>query len=32
LREACDTGRPLVAAAPESASAKVFMEIAKKLG
>jgi ATP-binding protein involved in chromosome partitioning len=32
LREACDTGRPLVAAAPQSASAKVFLEIAKKLG
>jgi ATP-binding protein involved in chromosome partitioning len=31
LREACDTGRPLVATAPDSASAKVFLEMAKKL-
>jgi ATP-binding protein involved in chromosome partitioning len=31
LREACDTGRPLVATQPDSASAKVFLEMAKKL-
>jgi ATP-binding protein involved in chromosome partitioning len=31
LREACDAGRPLVAEAPESTSAKVFLEIAKQL-
>ncbi len=31
LREACDTGRPLVATAPESAAAKVFMEMARRL-
>jgi ATP-binding protein involved in chromosome partitioning len=31
LREACDAGRPLVATAPESASSKVFLEIARKL-
>jgi ATP-binding protein involved in chromosome partitioning len=31
LREACDAGRPLVATNPESASAKAFFEIARKL-
>jgi ATP-binding protein involved in chromosome partitioning len=31
LREACDAGRPLVATAPESASAKAFLEIARRL-
>ena len=31
LREACDAGRPLVATAPESASAKVFLEMAQRL-
>jgi ATP-binding protein involved in chromosome partitioning len=31
LREACDEGRPLVATAPESAAAQVFIEMAKKL-
>ena len=31
LREACDAGRPLVSTAPESASAKVFLEMARKL-
>jgi ATP-binding protein involved in chromosome partitioning len=29
LRQSCDDGRPLVAAAPESAAAKVFLEIAE---
>ena len=31
LREACDAGRPLVAAEPQSPSATVFLEIAKRL-
>jgi ATP-binding protein involved in chromosome partitioning len=31
LREACDAGRPLVATAPESPAAKVFLEIAQQL-
>ena len=31
LREACDAGRPLVATQPDSASAKVFLEMARKL-
>jgi len=31
LRQACDDGRPLVATAPESAAAQVFIEMAKKL-
>jgi ATP-binding protein involved in chromosome partitioning len=31
LREACDQGRPLVATAPETPAAKVFLEMAKKL-
>jgi ATP-binding protein involved in chromosome partitioning len=31
LRQACDEGRPLVATAPESAAAQVFIEMAKKL-
>lgn len=32
LREACDTGRPLVATTPDSPASKVFLEMAKKLG
>jgi len=31
LRQACDDGRPLVATAPESAAAQVFIEMARKL-
>jgi ATP-binding protein involved in chromosome partitioning len=31
LREACDAGRPLVATNTESAAAKAFLELAKKL-
>ena len=31
LRQACDEGRPLVATAPESATAQVFIEMARKL-
>jgi ATP-binding protein involved in chromosome partitioning len=31
LREACDAGRPLVAVNTESAAAKAFLELAKKL-
>jgi ATP-binding protein involved in chromosome partitioning len=31
LREACDAGRPLVASAPDSPAAQVFLEVAKKL-
>ena len=31
LREACDTGRPLVATQPQSAAAQVFLEIARGL-
>ncbi|MFC3070803.1 Mrp/NBP35 family ATP-binding protein [Phenylobacterium soli] len=31
LREACDQGRPLAATAPESAAAKAFLEMARKL-
>jgi ATP-binding protein involved in chromosome partitioning len=31
LREACDDGRPIVATAPDSASAKAFMDIAGTL-
>ena len=31
LRQACDDGRPLVATDPESAAAKVFIEMARKL-
>lgn len=31
LRQACDDGRPVTAAAPESGAAKVFTEIARKL-
>jgi ATP-binding protein involved in chromosome partitioning len=31
LREACDTGRPLVATQPDSPSAQVFLEMARKL-
>ena len=31
LREACDAGRPLVATDPDSASAKLFLEMAKRL-
>ena len=31
LRQACDDGAPLVATAPDSAAAKVFIEMAKKL-
>jgi ATP-binding protein involved in chromosome partitioning len=31
LREACDAGRPLVATAPESPAARVFLEMARKL-
>jgi ATP-binding protein involved in chromosome partitioning len=31
LREACDTGRPLVATHPESATAKVFLDVARRL-
>jgi ATP-binding protein involved in chromosome partitioning len=31
LRQGCDEGRPLVATAPESAAAKVFIEMAQKL-
>jgi ATP-binding protein involved in chromosome partitioning len=31
LRQACDEGRPLVATAPQSAAAQVFIEMAKKL-
>jgi len=32
LREACDTGRPLVATDPDSAASRVFLEMAKRLG
>jgi len=32
LREGCDSGRPLVATSPDSPAAKVFLEMAKKLG
>jgi ATP-binding protein involved in chromosome partitioning len=31
LREACDTGRPLVASAPQSAAAQAFLAMAAKL-
>jgi ATP-binding protein involved in chromosome partitioning len=31
LREACDTGRPLVASSPDSPSAQVFVDIARRL-
>ncbi len=31
LRQACDEGRPLVATAPESAAAQVFIQMAKRL-
>jgi ATP-binding protein involved in chromosome partitioning len=31
LRKACDDGRPLTATAPDSAAAKVFLEIAEKV-
>jgi ATP-binding protein involved in chromosome partitioning len=31
LREACDTGRPLVATAPDSPAARVFLEMARRL-
>ena len=31
LRQACDDGRPLVATAPESAAAQVFIQMAKRL-
>jgi ATP-binding protein involved in chromosome partitioning len=31
LREACDTGRPLVATTPDSPAAKAFLDIARKL-
>ncbi|MDB5467129.1 MAG: GTP-binding protein Mrp/Nbp345 family [Phenylobacterium sp.] len=31
LREACDTGRPLVATAPESPAAQVFLQMARAL-
>jgi ATP-binding protein involved in chromosome partitioning len=31
LREACDTGRPLVAAAPDSAAAQAFLRMARAL-
>jgi len=31
LREACDTGRPLVATAPDSAAAKAFLRMAQIL-
>ncbi|HEY3697552.1 Mrp/NBP35 family ATP-binding protein [Phenylobacterium sp.] len=31
LREGCDTGRPLVATAPESPAAKVFLDMARRL-
>jgi ATP-binding protein involved in chromosome partitioning len=31
LREACDTGRPLVASAPDSPAAKAFIEMARIL-
>jgi ATP-binding protein involved in chromosome partitioning len=31
LREACDAGRPVVAAAPDSAAAQVFLQMARKL-
>ncbi len=31
LRQACDDGRPLVATAPDSATARVFIEIAEKV-
>jgi ATP-binding protein involved in chromosome partitioning len=31
LRQACDEGRPLVATAPQSAAAQVFIQMAKRL-
>ena len=31
LREACDSGRPLVATTPESPAAQVFLQMAKRL-
>ena len=31
LRQGCDEGRPLVATAPESPAAKVFLEMARRL-
>src|SRR5205085_7203996 len=31
LRQACDDGRPLVATSPDSATARVFIEIAEKV-
>ena len=31
LRQACDDGRPLVATAPDTAAARVFLEIAEKV-
>jgi ATP-binding protein involved in chromosome partitioning len=32
LRQGCDDGRPLVATAPDSPAAKVFLRMAEQLG